>query len=45
MAESLKLKTNYLKKLYSPKGVAHLGGGYDDNDNDGGEEEDSKGDS
>ena len=42
LAESLKLKTNYLEKLYSPRGGAHLGGGYDDNDNDGGEKEDSK---
>ena len=43
MAGNLKLEvTNYLRELYSPRGVAHPGSGGDDDGGGGGEEEDSK---
>ena len=35
LARNLKLEmTNYLRELYSPGGVAYLGGGDDDDDDD-----------
>ena len=40
MIENLKFEvTNYLKELYSPRGVAHSGNG-DDDDGGGGKEKD-----
>ena len=41
MAGNLKLEvTNYSRNLYGPRGVAHLGSGGGDDNDDGGEKED-----